>query len=212
MKIVANPALGHRILDELQAEYHQDKPLPHLTELIYCLTKSYYDRVDPLPATDREILLFSTGWGLERLLLGQDKDREYKQCDGISYEPDPFYIRGLPPGELKTGRMATKTIPEKGIAGVPDSWKKQMLGYMHCEGLLEYELAILHIIPADLSTWHITATKEELDENWEWILARNEVYQDRIHNSELPIPYSWNDEWECKWCRYKIRCQVSKEG
>src|SRR5437667_6697 len=60
------------------------KPLPHLTELISCLTKSYYNRYDPLPINPQTALIFVMGIGLEEALLRPHKERKAVYLDHIA--------------------------------------------------------------------------------------------------------------------------------
>src|SRR4030042_2988387 len=64
MEVNTNPAMEKWVMDRLREEHEKPKPSPHSTQLIYCLTKSYYALVDPLPLSDREVLLFSVGFGM----------------------------------------------------------------------------------------------------------------------------------------------------
>lgn len=203
MLLISNPALSRQILQLLEAEYKQDKPLPHLTELIYCLARSYYDRVDPLPATEREILLFAIGCGLERLLLKHQRKVDAGVVDGIHFTPDFLAFTDLP-GELKTGRFGRKRIEE----GVPDTWKRQILGYMKCLGVNQFELAYLYIISPELMPFRVKASQEEIDENWQWMLERKVIYLNCMEQNIVPIPRLFAESWECDYCRYSVRCEA----
>ena len=79
----------------------------HLTELIYCLTSGYYDKIMPLPHTKQQSLTMALGIGLERVMIPELKRASAGTCEGIDYSPDFWYKDDLP-AELKTTRMSTK--------------------------------------------------------------------------------------------------------
>ena len=215
MELVANPALGRQILEQLVLEYHIDKPLPHLTELIYCLTKSFWDRKDPLPPTEQEILLFSTGWGLERLLLKHQKEAHEGEVDGIHFTPDFLAFTDIH-GELKTTRQSSKKYDEIGAGALPIGWQRQILGYMHCLNTTEYELAVLHLMGEyrppfpTIRTWRVSASQFEIEDNWEWLQTRRGHYLDCLDSNMVPVPYSHNEKYECTHCKYKLRCDTKE--
>jgi len=96
MEWVEDSSLATRMLNDLGEEIWIDKHLPHVTELIYCLTKSWYQRRKPLPFTPREVLLFATGVGMEGVLLKQHKQQVEGVLDGIGYATDFLTYEGYP--------------------------------------------------------------------------------------------------------------------
>jgi len=213
MRLVHNPGLITRTLLQLVDDYlGEPKPLPHLTELIYCLTKGYWDRTDPVLPGEREILLFALGFGLEKLLLKHTKHIKPGCCDGIYYSPDFLAFTDIP-GELKTTRMATKKVQQEGL---PITWERQILGYLHCLGRTDYELIIFHILGnykppfPELQAYRIEATESEIEGNWAWLLVRRSIYLACIEEKQVPPPRYFCEEWECKECRYSIRCEVER--
>jgi len=214
MKLTENPALARQIIELLEQEYKLEKPLPHLTELVYCLTRSYYDRIDPLPANEREILLFALGWGLERLLLKQQRKAEPGIVEGIHYTPDFLAFTDLP-GELKTTRMSSGKFSAETM---PVTWKRQILGYMKCMEVIGFELAVL-FITGDYKPpfpqgkgYRASADAGEVEANWEWLLERKVIYMNCIEQKLIPFPRMFAEEWECKHCRYAVRCEVKGEN
>ena len=208
MKIQSNGLLHQHVLDALTKEYIVVKPFPHLTELIYCLTRSYFDRTDPLPPTDNELLLFSVGFGLERVMI-TTMPIEPMVVDGINITPDflPSYTEGGPPGELKSTRMKPPTSIE--TINLPESWVEQIMGYCKASKVTEYDLAVMHIIPADLKTYRLSFDQEEIDSFWtEYVLERRNYYLEAVALLQQPTAFQWCKEWECKNCRYRLRCDV----
>lgn len=233
MRLTEDSRLAQQMLEDLGREIHIDKPLPHVTEVIYCLTHSYMDRFHPLPPTPGETLLFVCGVGLEKVLLQLHRQHLAGEKDGIHFDTDFLNYLDLP-GELKTTRISEKTsaqwasvtgIPVKDKKGqvidMPETWIRQVLAYFTCNDATEGTLAILHLMGnyappfPSLRTWLVKATEEELHTNWEWMLRRKSVYMGFVDSRVLPEPHRWCLPWECTWgqgCRYKIFCDAKLAG
>jgi len=212
MNLAPNPALAKQVLELLKQEYEMEKPLPHLTELVYCLTKSYYDREKPLPPTEREILLFALGFGLERLLLKHQRKSVVGELDGIHYSPDFMAFTDLP-AELKTTRASSSRF---GTEFFPETWKRQILGYMKATEVTEYELVVLFLMGnwkppfPDIVSYRISAEQDEIDRNWSWLQQRKIIYLNAIKLKVTPPAKVFAEDWECRECRYSIRCEVKE--
>lgn len=131
MIITEDPALRTQALAALANEYNMASHRPglHQSELSYCLTKSFWDRTSPLPLTEKEILLFSIGFGMERVILAREEIPKELILDGISCSLDTISLFG--PADLKTTRMRAKG--RKGEDGFqpPDGWKRQFMAYRY---------------------------------------------------------------------------------
>jgi len=211
MKITQNPEIVNEILGRLVEEYVEEREFPHATQLIYCLTKSYFDITHNTKPTNEELLLFAIGWGLERVLL--ETKSEPGQKDGIHYSPDFVTLKGGK-AELKTTRLSSKKT-EGPVYQLPDGWLKQMMAYCYANGGNEYHLVVYHIVgqwrPPDPKLVGLTLefTDEELEENWQTLLARRDFLSNALETSTPPAPYEYHlGDWECKNCRYKIICEA----
>ena len=208
MELVEDSGLATRILSDLAAEMKIEKPMPHLAELIYCLTRSYLDRFDPVPLTPREIVLFAVGVGLEKVLLVGHKQQVQGECEGIHYSVDCLDYDGRVL-ELKSTRMAASKFPDS----LSEGWRKQILGYMYTQagpfpGTDSATLAIMHIIGGELTCWRIQASREEVVENWKWLQERCKIYMGLVEKKRVPSPYRYNMDWECGHCRYRMFCEA----
>ena len=208
-----NPQLGDTMLSMIAEDMKLDKPLPHVTELIYCLTRSYYDRFDYIPLAPKEVVLFSIGVELGKGLLRKHRQEVDGVLDGIHFsidfmglssEVDTPAEQGVL-GELKSTRQSPKKDPRD----FPDTWRQQLLAYMKANNSLEAIYTVIYVQPAVLKTWEVTATQQEVDENWDWMKERRETYMDFISKGEPPTPFKYNKEWECKYCRYRIVCDAA---
>lgn len=208
MNINVNPNMKEWVLERLRVEYSSPRPFPHATELIYCLTRSYYDRLDPLLPTEREMLMFSVGFGMERLLLRGAGVKPLK-LDDVNLSPDFLMVNGDQGyGELKTTRQ--KPPPAGSAPELSEGWLKQIMCYCWATKTVSYNLAVLHIIQPELRAWELGFEVGELEENWQWMMDRKQEYVGWVGMVTPPTAFKYNMEWECGYCRYKTRCDVAK--
>lgn len=203
MKWQENPQLADELLGLIDQEMHIDKPLPHITELIYCLTKSFRERYTPIPRDSKTTCMFAIGVNLGDIMLGSLRKEVGGEVDGIYYSVD-FLAPDGRMGELKSTRMGTKKPP----MDFPGTWHKQLLSYMKVRETLEAVYAVMYVIPAEFKTWEVVALPEEVNTHWTWMLARRVEYMDFVERQEVPTPFKYNEDWECKNCQYRLECEA----
>lgn len=189
----------------------------HLTELIYCLTSSYWDRIMPMPIEKEQALTMALGIGFEKLLIPPEMRAKPGTCEGVDYSPD-FWFKDDMPSELKTTRMSTKKTHTRDF---PETWRQQIMGYCYAEKKLEYGLSIVHLMGGYKPPFpEILAVKfkfeqQELQDNWDYLMWRRKVYIESFATQQPPTPTRWCQSWECKNCRYAksaIHCGLKTEG
>ena len=185
----------------------------HLTELIYCLTSGYWDKIMPLPFTKEQALTMALGIGFERVLVPEESRAKPSTCEGIDYSPD-FWFRGDLPSELKTTRMSSKKTHTRDFS---ETWVQQIMGYCYAEKRLEYGLSIVHLLGGynppfpEILGVKFTFTQQELQANWDYLLWRKDVYIRGFADQQPATPTKWCQDWECKNCRYAtsaIHCNI----
>lgn len=213
-QLITNQELVKEIYSMLTEEYITEKPIPHLTELIYCLTRSYDDRINSLPPTDEELMLWVVGFGLERVLLKRFDRPEAKTKDGISYHIDFLNLKAGG-AEMKSTRASINTHEKEGL---PESWLRQIGGYCYAEGWIEFDLLVLYLMGnykppfPKLVGMKLEFTAAELIDNWQYLMQRQHAYMWHITHGIRPEPYKWNMHWECQYCRYSVACEVITKG
>jgi len=219
MEWVENPITAARMLDDIKREVRgKPKPLPHVTELINCLTRSYYNRFKPLPVTDFEALIFMVGIGLERVLLRPHKQNLGGEVEGIHFEAD-FLDYGQIVGELKSTRLSAKKDPGQ----MPQNWRKQALSYVYAVSRYlkipmqeAAMLAVLHLMGEynppfpTLKVWDLKFEAEEVIENWKWLKGRKDIYLAHIAENKVPRQFTYNEPYECENCPYKMLCEANQ--
>ncbi len=218
MQIVPDPELKRLALDALRTEYGMDgiRPGIHQSQLIYCLTKSYWETTDPEFASDKEVLLFGIGFGMERVILRPfEKQPEPLEYQGIVVSLDSIHQFGGPM-DLKTTRMSP--TGRKGEDGFlwPDSWKKAFMAYRYVlnqlfpeDAAYDFGVAVIHLIQPEMTAWRVIYEPWELEENWSTLLTRRDQL-DSMLAGQNPMPFQFAEDWECTNCRYLMRCQLTK--
>ncbi len=209
-----NPQLAWELLRIIDKDLEIDKPLPHITELIYCLTKGYWERTSPLPREPKTTCMFAIGVGLAEVMLKGLRQEIPGELDGIHSSVDLLMPDGRM-GEFKTTRYAVGKPPEQWSTG----WHKQLLAYMKVRGTTEAVYAVMYVIPAEFKTFEVTATQQDVDDNWTYLQARKVqymTYMDRVAPGgeksapTMPTPFAYRDSnWECKGCQYLTLCEAA---
>jgi len=108
-------------LDNLVEEYSKEEREVgiHVSDLIYCLTKSYFEKTNPLPPTPDEVLLFAIGLGLQKVLIPTRFNSKTIVVDNIICSPDYNSREGK--AELKTTRI------KYGKEELPEAWIEQIM-------------------------------------------------------------------------------------
>ncbi len=201
-----NPQLADELLRIIDKDLEIEKPLPHVTELIYCLTKGYWERTNPLPREPKTTCMFAIGVNLADVMLKGLRQEVAGKLDGIHSSVDLLMPDGRM-GEFKTTRYAVGKPPEQWSTG----WHKQLKAYMKIRGVTEAVFAVMYVIPAEFKTFEVTATREDVDQNWTYLLARRVQYMECMDNDPpfMPTPFAYRDSnWECKGCQYKTLCDA----
>lgn len=198
-----NPQLADQLLEELAKDIDRELPIPTVTELIYCLTRGWFDRKNPLPRAPKTTCMFAIGVGLGEVLLKGLRTEIAGELEGIHYHVD-FLMPDGRLGELKSTRYSVKKPPEQWSTG----WHKQLLAYMKVRETLEAVYSAIYVIPAEFHAWEVTAEQADVSGNWTWLQARRVVYMNHIENNTLPTPFAHNENWECGGCQYKVLCDA----
>lgn len=211
MKVQPNPGL----VTELLREFWKDIKLgdedrinmhPSVTDLIGCLTKSWWDVRAQLEPDDKAKMFMLIGLGLEKSLLVSHRDGVSKGSkDGVFFHSDSWQGGRLL--ELKSTRGSKKKYDE---GDFPERYLRQIKSYCVEHGVREVDLAVIFVIPAELTVYHIEFSELELHSHWKWVLARKAVWDQAVEENQAPPSFQTNEEWECKGCVYKLICDTRK--
>jgi len=212
MRRELNPGLDRMILDTLDRKYRLSEKRVglHLSSLIGCLTKAGLDQTSPIAPTDTELLLFSTGYGLQEAMFPVGESELAYEKEGIVYRPDSsILVKGQQQLiEVKSTRAGVKKYQE---GELPESWIIYMKGGCYIRGLTSYNLSVIYVAErptAKIISETITFDQDELDDNWAFVLNRKELYEHAIAAHTIVPPYSTAPDWMCKNCRYNFVCEA----
>ena len=222
MERVPNLELQRKVLDSLAESYNLNTVREgiHLSSLIYCLTKAYLDTKQTMGCTDSEILLFVTGFALEEVLIPKfpNVSSPKYEYEGIVYRPD-FVILDDPADdadhftnvtdlcEIKSTRKGYKNYSES----IPEKWIIYQMAGCKIMGTNTYNLIGILVAErprGELVCETITYTQDEIDSNWDYILARRDVYKEALEKQQVPTPGMHCEDWECGGCRYTLICDA----
>jgi len=218
MKLTEDPIFSEAILDGvldrmLKRYDNRERWVkgedPHLSELLYCLTKSYWqsrDKDNSITFTKKTRLMFALGVALEDVMLRPLGKSVTGTFEGIQFELDAEVARegSTDLVEYKSTRMGIKRFTE----GFPIGYYRQLLGYMKMKGVLKAKFVVMFIIPADLVTWEVEVTEEEIERNWKWITDRRDLRNRFVETGEIPQPFTFNEAYECNDCTFKLLCDI----
>ena len=218
MRRQENPELKRRILKHLADLYqiNEVRESNHLSTYVYCRTKAFLNQQQTTLPTDEEVMLFSLGYGLQDVLTPKNAQVPVYESEGIVYRPDMSFtatdseVEQLV--ELKTTRKSAKFhfIDEQ----IPETWLDYMRGGCHIRRVESYDLIVLYMMGSYSPPFPViycdtfTFDQEEIEENWQKLLARKKVLDDALTSGQIPTPFKNNYEWECKYCRYLLVCQT----
>jgi hypothetical protein len=237
MEYFPDPQLKNELVDRLRDKYITGREdWPHLSEVIYCLTKSYFERTDPIQVTEKELLYFSIGFALEDVLLRiSGPSIESVKFDGLWLTPDYFALRGGQM-DLKTTRMYADEIgrPKRGW---PEGWMQQFKAYSYLEwaqqhpeainlvkiedskrfyeelpDIFNYSVGILYLGQPALECGTFKFTQQEILDNWNNLQTRKEIFINHMGKGVVPEPYAYTEAWACKECKYAPRCRSLTQG
>jgi len=212
MERIENPELDRLALDHLANLYKiKDKREGiHLSTLVYCLTRSFFDQLAPVEPTDEEVMLFALGYGLQDVLTPTGAGKLVCIKDGITYSPDFLLKLNGSLGEIKTTRMSSKTLEDH----LPETWIEYIMGGCYIREETSYNLMVLlmmgnyHPPFPKIHSETLVFEEQELQANWDYLLGRKEVYEEALSSNQPPQPFQWCKDWECKFCKYRLQCQA----
>ncbi len=211
MRFQRNPDLEETLLDDMLAKLDEGyvKQSPSLTDMLYCLTKAWYDNLYNAPKSRKTKLYFTIGLALEKAIVKDKVEPTTGNYDGIFYHIDSMDFEEML--ELKSTRIRANKDPEN----LSESWLKQIMGYLKTQGRTRAKLAVIHIIEPEIAAWDLEFDQSEIDANWKWITDRRQIWNESVSSGEAPREFTYNvGTWECKGrdsqCTYLTLCEGRK--
>jgi len=189
----------------------------HVSDLITCMNKSYYNKVHGEPdVPDDLLLLFTIGRMAQDWMTGGVDTEEPRLVEDIWLTPD--CMMDDVPEEMKCTYMSSNKE-------VKQSWLVQMKAYCYALGVKRFGLDRMHLMgdykqKEDKSgpnrplliTEEYEFTQAEIDENWAWLQMRKTSLELAVTTMKPPsewVPdWDWDNEsrWQCKGCGHADYC------
>jgi CRISPR/Cas system-associated exonuclease Cas4 (RecB family) len=188
----------------------------HVSDLIYP-RKAYFNRVNPKPPSEKDLLYWSAGKAHHELLETLYKERLAKE-QAVEWEN----IHGHYDLLAKNGEViefkTTRTQTEYTIDNLPEGYLTQLKYYLAMQEKLKGKIIVFylgiresnHYVPK-LVTYGVSLTREEVKEIRAEMLARKKGLMNALallNPSLLPECPSWM----CQNCKYVDFCIKAKEG
>lgn len=212
LQILHNDQLTTELLDEFMESYAEDRTGQHpsVSDLIHCITRSYYDAQQPVVHSNQTKVYFLIGLGLEEAILGRrQRVNKSGQYNGVYYHLDSLDAGWF---ELKSTRSSPNPSKDGSKPGGAEGYLqngfalRQFLSYAKTQNRTELDLGIIWLIQGGFDVYRVQFTQEEVDTNWEWISIRRDVYNEAVSTGVPPKAFAWNEDWECKNCSYQMMC------
>ena len=209
-------ALKQKLIEKYRLHYEREGI--HLTDLLGCMRKSYYNKTAFLPPSDSTIWNFVTGLALQEVLI-QDEEVVFLTEGDIVLSVDGFTQLGNIK-ELKTTtkreKSLNKDILEDQLEGKSAGWLKQIMGYCAQLRINKALLLVLSMsIPKELYSYKIEFEEGELQEMRDYLAWRGKELNGAL---EMGIVPAKEENSFCKDCQYSTqcdmdsRCNVVEEG
>lgn len=177
----------------------------HVSDLLYCLRKTYFRRVYDIPVTDRMQLLFAIGYSMHNY-LHPGQGEESVEVDGIICSPDNTGEAE----EIKTTRSNSDRFTPEDMP----HWIQQMMAYCKALKTTTYKLMVYFICGnykppfPTLRTFEYKFSAKEIEDNWNWLLKRRDILLKALEDEKPPARDC--EPWECKECEAIGYCEAAR--
>jgi len=208
-QIREDPTLRERLKAHLSEKYNELRPEIHVSDLVFCLRKSAFQKLNPKPVDDQSLSFFTAGRGHHDILEGlhgAEKEKEIRY-EGVVGHIDIFENE---PIEIKTTRSFQREVKRHWIL---------QLGY-YCAMLNKNEgkLIILYLFPKKqpekekdgflIETYSIHFNDLEIIRK-DLLQRRDQLIKALEKKDPMSAPKT-EEEWLCRACPYREECGGEK--
>lgn len=216
MQIKRNPSIEQWAVEEVQNAWGTGvREGIHLSDLL-AVRKAYWQRINPMKATIKEISYWTSGGAIEDKFLRAIgyQHGDAKQWEGIWYTPDTFFNF---PAEIKSRRRG---LAEEGKeAEYYEHYLKQLKGYCAVENKQKGWLIVLSLLEKqdnnktapEWAYYDVDFMPEELEEERGRLIQTKEALGNALRESNhknLPLCPKWMCGRELKIMEQKPICQT----
>lgn len=216
MRVRENPAYVSELLQRIGRKMVEERvPGIHVSDLLYCLPKSYWrKRLGTPDVVDEEAtLVFLLGKGLH-FLFEEGRPEVSRLTDAIIASPDKFEVDDISPIviEFKTTRASSnKSILES------KHYFDQLGAYCYVAGVRRGRLVVAYYSgnykppKPEMKAWDVTFSKRELELWWEELRRRKLILEEAVAYDRPPDVWL-HYPWTCKYCEFHKRECPGGEG
>lgn len=204
MKIEEDEAYTTNILERLKKIYSFSRKEIHVSDIVYCLRKAYYRRINGSTVTDDQVLHFVRGQSLHALL-----EMLYPQHEVIVMFEGFFGTMDAYDSE-KDAVVELKTVQNMYGEEPYEHHLQQLKYYMTMTKKNLGFLVYLILGQKKMVTYRIELTDKDLEEIQKEIISRKNLLNLALEtrNPEI-LPYV--DDWQCKYCEFFDICKGAKK-
>lgn len=179
----------------------------HVSDLIFCLRKAYFDLKGLESEDEDKSVLFKVVGKAHhsalQVLRGHLSEMRVKKY-GVSGTIDLFKDV---PIEIKSTRKNVESVSD-----ISPLYLRQLAYYGVMMGSLAGKLAILNIIQANFRVFDVAYSEDEFDRNSEEFFGRRDLLLKAVRENNVSIipPPPPEEKWQCKDCRKGKFCQAEQ--
>lgn len=202
-RITENKAMrGHFIL-KLQEKCAPIRTSIHVSDLVYCLRKAYWRRFKNKPLTEKQLQFFLDGHQRHQVLQGLVENLEHEVEVSNFGVVGHLDLMGQHPIEIKTTRARNN-------GQKPPHYLRQCAYYCLLTQSESCILVTQYINDGEFTFETIEFSPKELTEYLEEMLERRDGLQKAI-DREDPFSLPFLDDWQCRYCEFKVDCEGKGE-
>lgn len=212
IEVTADASLKTDLMANLKAEFEKEREGIHVSDLVYCIRKAAFRKLQPKPLTEVQFSYFLAGRGHHETIQFISNAEPEKEIEWNGIKGSIDLLADSVPVEIKTTRSFKRDIPPHYI--------RQLSYYCAMLEKTEGRLLILYLTPnvnhrnepeEMIKTYAIKfrdleKIKKELLESAHQLQAALDE-----KNVNLAPAVREEDAWQCKSCEYAEECR-SKEA
>jgi CRISPR/Cas system-associated exonuclease Cas4 (RecB family) len=206
-----------RMRETMQEWYSRPRTGWHVTDIVLCPRQRVFKQIDPLPITDKELNMYSSGRAVHEAVqwLFMSDPRRYEKEKYVEYNDiegsiDIFDKKRNTPIEFKTLRSSNIDKP-KGFQ------EEQLRYYMAMQnspiGYMVYQ-CLMHFGNSPWRRFRVTMTEQQRKDQLEKLVREMISLQNAMRAKDPSIArgiYLDNDlNWLCKECPYAKECETMR--
>jgi CRISPR/Cas system-associated exonuclease Cas4 (RecB family) len=198
----------------LKERYSRPRTGMHISDIVYCPRQRVFKEIDPLPVTDKDLNLFSSGRAIHEAVQslfmsdpGRFEKEMYVDYKDIEGHIDIFDKKRKAPIEFKTRR--SKSIDEP-----KDFQVEQLKYYMAMQGSSQGYMIYQCLMQFEGDSWRqfpIHMNKKQRNEQLKKLVREITSLQNAVKEKDPSLARDVNSDvdlnWLCKGCPYAKKCE-----